>query len=250
MMKSGTKIAIAMAICFCVIAMSVGGYYASTSQAKKDEPGTSTADDPEATTPEATTPSAPAATTPSAPAATTPSAPAATPVVNTSSDDLTPVITPVSSGLLDSDSEDDDSGDLAPVATEDTPTPTPVKSDADKLMDAFLEGGTGKFNKHLPGYCRNWRKKDQNSGDINYGKKTVAECKKICFDKGPDGSDELTACEWGKGDINSTTDKAGCIGHTRDINRFAGSGHDNRMCWTTAAPEDYDDTNEKLYGKR
>ena len=51
-MKSGTKIAIVVAICFCVVAMSVGGYYAYTSQDKKDEPGASTVD-AEATTPEA-----------------------------------------------------------------------------------------------------------------------------------------------------------------------------------------------------
>ncbi len=190
-MKVGKKIAIAVAVCLCVVAISVGIYFGTKKKPQADKKTDST-----------------------------------TPVVNTGSDNLTPVTAPVSSGLLDSDSESDD----------------------DKIMEAFLKDGKGKFNKHLPGYCLNWKKKDQNKGDINYGKKTVAECKKVCFDKGPDGSDELTACEWGKGDINSTTDRANCIGHTRDINRYRASGHDNRICWTTAAPANHDD--EKLYGKR
>ena len=191
-MKGGTKIAILMAMCFCMITMSIGGYYVYKSQPP----------------PEAATKTA------------------AKTAAKTESE-------------TETESESESDSDAA-AATE-----TETETEA----DAFLEGGTGKFNKHLPGYCLNWKKGDQNSGDISYGKKTVAECKRLCFDKGPDGSDELTACEWGKGDLESTTTEAACTGHTADINRFAASGHKDRMCWTTAAPADYDDTNEKLYGK-
>ena len=273
-MKGGKKIAIAMAVCLCVVAISVGIYFGTKKKPqadKKTDSESSTTDD--ATPTDKKTDSESSATDDATPmdkktdseSSATPtdkktdSESSATPadkktdstapVVNTGSDNLTPVTAPVSSGLLDSDSEsdDDDSGGLAPVTSSTPPTPAPEKSDADKLMEAFLKDGKGKFNKHLPGYCLNWKKKDQNKGDINYGKKTVAECKKVCFDKGPDGSDELTACEWGKGDVNSTTDRANCIGHTADINRYSASGHDNRICWTTAAPENHD--NEKLYGK-
>ncbi len=263
-MKVGKKIAIAVAVCLCVVAISVGIYFGTKKKPqadKKTDSESSTTDDAtpvadSSATDDATPAADSSATDDDTPAADSSATPtdkktdSIAPVVNTGSDNLTPVTTPVSSGLLDSDSEsdDDDSGGLAPVTPTPAPTPAPEKSDADKLMEAFLKDGKGKFNKHLPGYCLNWKKKDQNKGDINYGKKTVAQCKKLCFDKGPDGSDELTACEWGKGDINSTTDRANCIGHTRDINRYRASGHDNRICWTTAAPANHDD--EKLYGKR
>jgi hypothetical protein len=265
-MKGGKKIAIAMAVCFCIVVISVGIYFGTKKKPQADKktdsepsatddatPADKKTDSKSSTTPvDKKTGSKPSATPTDKKADSKPSATptdkktdSTAPVVNTGSDNLTPVITPVSSGLLDSDSEsdDDNSGGVAPV----TSTPAAEKSDDDKLMEAFLKDGKGKFNKHLPGYCLNWKKKDQNKGDINYGKKTVAECKKVCFDKGPDGSDELTACEWGKGDVNSTTDRANCIGHTADINRYSASGHDNRICWTTAAPENHDD--EKLYGK-
>ena len=234
-MKGGKKIAIAMAVCLCIVVISVGIYFGTKKKPqadKKTDSEPSATDD--ATPADKKTDSKPSATPTDKKADSKPSATptdkkadSTAPVVNTGSDNLTPVPTPVSSGLLDSDSESE--------------------SDDDKLMEAFLKDGKGKFNKHLPGYCLNWKKKDQNKGDINYGKKTVAECKKVCFDKGPDGSDELTACEWGKGDVNSTTDKANCTGHTADINRYSASGHDNRICWTTAAPDNHN--MEKVYGK-
>jgi hypothetical protein len=138
-----------------------------------------------------------------------------------------------------------------PVGVGSLPADEEETEPQDPLELAFLEGGTGKFNRHMPGYCRNWKKKDQNSGDKNYGKQTIAECKKLCFD----GNDlkegqTITACEWGKGDVTSETARAGCVGHTADINRFEASGHDNRICWTGAAPDDYDDSDERLYGKK
>tara|TARA_R110002096_G_scaffold403012_1_gene600434 strand:- start:163 stop:1062 length:900 start_codon:yes stop_codon:yes gene_type:complete len=138
-----------------------------------------------------------------------------------------------------------------PVGVGSLPADEEETEPQDPLELAFLEGGTGKFNRHMPGYCRNWKKKDQNSGDKNYGKQTIAECKKLCFD----GNDlkegqTITACEWGKGDVTSETERSGCVGHTADINRFEASGHDNRICWTGAAPDDYDGNDERLYGKQ
>ena len=80
---------------------------------------------------------------------------------------------------------------------------------------------------------------------------TIPECKSTCLSNGPNGVDELTACEWGKGDVKSETARADCVGHTADINRYAASGHGDRMCWTGAPPDGYDGvSNERLYGKK
>ena len=106
----------------------------------------------------------------------------------------------------------------------------------------------GKFNTELVGYCLNWKKGDQNSGDKNYGKMTLKECKAKCLANAD--VDELNGCEWGKGDMDDTKDTADCIGHTADVNRFSASGDDDRICWTTSPPEDYDGNNERLYGKK
>ena len=153
----------------------------------------------------------------------------------------------------DEDEDEDEVADTETLAALDTSGATVTGVPA-----AFLKGGTGKFNKHLDGYCLNWKLKDQNSGDKNYDTQTAAECQKLCFD----GNDlkegqTITGCEWGPGDVDSPTDTAKCIGHTADVNRHKASwAHskrgEGRVCWTGAAPEEYDDNddNNKLYGKR
>ena len=211
MKKNNTKIFIGLAICcFCVVIMSVGGYFAFNSSSPTQPTATPTTTAPTTTAPTTTAPTTTAPTT---------------------------TAVPVAGG----------SGDSTSVV----PSSLPVQSAADKLSAAFLKGGSGKFNKHMPGYCKNWKKGDQNKGDINYGKQTIPECQALCLNKGTSGTDELNACEWGKGDVTSEIARADCVGHTADINRYAASGHGDRMCWTEAPPEDYDGvSNEKLYGKK
>ena len=103
---------------------------------------------------------------------------------------------------------------------------------------AFDPAGSGKFNKHLDGYCLKPDGRDQNSGDKNYGSQTSAECQRLCFD-GPhlQAGQTITACEWGPGDVDSPTQKKQCWGHTDEINRskasvaHSGKGK-GRVCWT------------------